>query len=154
MAFSYSAVILVILRLYQGRYEIECGTAALDVPFQYISTCVRMKTAVSDILSFIVRSASYANLQLPRCQKVMLASCIDQFDLINCGAAVTFCDNELSTGMWASGPSAVFVTCMRLSKNDLFLGRNVYDISKVGSDGYELYLRLIEIFHPSDVCWR
>lgn len=34
-------------RLYDGRYQIECGTAALDVPFQHISTCVRMKRAVS-----------------------------------------------------------------------------------------------------------
>lgn len=33
-------------RLYPGRYEIECGLAALEVPFQKISTCVRMKMAV------------------------------------------------------------------------------------------------------------
>ncbi|KAF7342016.1 Carboxypeptidase [Mycena venus] len=83
-----------ISTLYPGRYEVECGVAALDVPFQYISTCVRMKAA------------------LPRCQKLMQASCIDQFDAINCRAAVNFCDSELSTGMWASG-------------------RNVYDISKM-----------------------
>ncbi|KAJ7177909.1 peptidase S10 serine carboxypeptidase [Mycena filopes] len=82
-----------ISTLYPGRYDIECSTAALDVPFQTISTCVRMKAA------------------LPRCQKAMKASCIDQFDAINCGAAVNFCENELSTGMRASG-------------------RNVYDISK------------------------
>ncbi|PBK73182.1 peptidase S10, serine carboxypeptidase [Armillaria solidipes] len=88
-----------ISTLYAGRYEIECGTAALDVPFQSISTCVRMKTA------------------LPRCQSAMLKGCIEQFDIINCRAAVNFCDNELSTGMWASG-------------------RNVYDISKmcIGDD--------------------
>ncbi|SJL13571.1 uncharacterized protein ARMOST_17016 [Armillaria ostoyae] len=88
-----------ISTLYAGRYEIECGTAALDIPFQSISTCVRMKTA------------------LPRCQSAMLKGCIEQFDLINCRAAVNFCDNELSTGMWASG-------------------RNVYDISKmcIGDD--------------------
>jgi hypothetical protein len=42
----------------------------------------------------------------------MRASCIDAFDAMNCGAAVAFCDTELSTGYWASG-------------------RNVYDISKV-----------------------
>lgn len=34
-------------RLYQGRYEVECSTASLDVPYQSISNCVRMKTAVS-----------------------------------------------------------------------------------------------------------
>lgn len=34
-------------RLYEGRYEVECGTASLEVPLQYIGECVRMKTAVS-----------------------------------------------------------------------------------------------------------
>ncbi|KAJ7248638.1 Alpha/Beta hydrolase protein [Mycena haematopus] len=83
-----------ISTLYPGRYDIECGVAALQVPFQSISTCVRMKAS------------------LPRCQKLMHTSCIDQFDAINCRAAVNFCDSELSSGMWASG-------------------RNVYDISKM-----------------------
>ncbi|KAJ7698180.1 Alpha/Beta hydrolase protein [Mycena olivaceomarginata] len=73
-----------ISTLYPGRYDIECGIAALEMPFQSISTCVRMKAA------------------LPRCQKLMQASCIDQFDAINCRAAVNFCDS-----------------------------RNVYDISKM-----------------------
>jgi hypothetical protein len=55
----------------------------------------------------------------------MKVSCIDTFDAINCGAAVGFCDSELSTNMWASG-------------------RNVYDISKVCSlhilqEGSELF---------------
>ncbi|KIK54400.1 hypothetical protein GYMLUDRAFT_48762 [Collybiopsis luxurians FD-317 M1] len=88
-----------ISTLYPGRYEIECGTAALETPFQFISTCVRMKMA------------------LPRCQQLMKDSCLDQFDMINCRAAINFCDSELSTGMWTSG-------------------RNVYDISKmcVGDD--------------------
>ncbi|KAJ7614602.1 peptidase S10 serine carboxypeptidase [Mycena polygramma] len=83
-----------ISTLYPGRYEVECGTAALEVPFQSISTCVRMKAS------------------LPRCQALMQKSCINTFDVIDCAAAVAFCDNELSTGMWASG-------------------RNVYDISKM-----------------------
>ncbi|THG99560.1 hypothetical protein EW026_g2810 [Hermanssonia centrifuga] len=34
-----------ISTLYAGRYEIECGTAALESPFQTISNCVRMKIA-------------------------------------------------------------------------------------------------------------
>lgn len=34
-------------RLYEGRYAVECSTASLEVPFQSIATCVRMKTAVS-----------------------------------------------------------------------------------------------------------
>ncbi|OAX40138.1 peptidase S10, serine carboxypeptidase [Rhizopogon vinicolor AM-OR11-026] len=79
--------------LYQGRFEIECGTAALEIPFQRISSCVRMKSA------------------LPRCQALMRDGCIDQFDHMNCGAAVAFCDAQLSTAYWASG-------------------KNVYDISK------------------------
>ena len=33
-------------RLYQGRYEVECSTASLPIPFQSISNCVRMKAAV------------------------------------------------------------------------------------------------------------
>ncbi|KAF8907224.1 Alpha/Beta hydrolase protein [Mucidula mucida] len=70
-----------ISTLYEGRYQIECSTAALNIPFQSIT-----------------RSA-------------MQASCIDQFDSINCRAAVNFCEDELSTGMLASG-------------------RNIYDISK------------------------
>ncbi|EGO27192.1 hypothetical protein SERLADRAFT_413693 [Serpula lacrymans var. lacrymans S7.9] len=74
-----------ISTLYLGRYEIECGTAALDVPFQQIGKCVRMKTA------------------LPRCQAAMKSNCIDQFDSMNCRATVDFCDNELSTGYWDSG---------------------------------------------------
>ncbi|KAJ7216528.1 Alpha/Beta hydrolase protein, partial [Mycena pura] len=80
-----------ISTLYPGRFEIECGTAALDVPFQSISTCVRMKTA------------------LPRCEKAMKTSCIDRFDAIDCRAAVDFCDSTLSTGMWASGKSPLFM---------------------------------------------
>ncbi|KAG5645267.1 hypothetical protein DXG03_006569 [Asterophora parasitica] len=82
-----------ISTLYAGRYEVECGTASLDVPFQTIGNCVRMKTA------------------LPRCEKALQRGCIEQFDSINCRAAVNFCDSELSTAMWATG-------------------KNVYDISK------------------------
>ncbi|KAJ7057134.1 peptidase S10 serine carboxypeptidase [Mycena amicta] len=82
-----------ISTLYPGRYEIECGRAALDVPFQSIGNCVRMKTA------------------LPRCQKLLKDGCIDKLDMIDCGAAVAFCDTHLSTAMWATD-------------------RNVYDITK------------------------
>ncbi|KAI0959346.1 hypothetical protein AcW1_004195 [Taiwanofungus camphoratus] len=64
-----------------------------SVPLQEINTCVRMKIA------------------LPWCQEAMHRGCIDQFDAIDCRAAVNFCDSELSTGYWASV-------------------RNVYDISK------------------------
>ncbi|KAG7097430.1 hypothetical protein E1B28_004774 [Marasmius oreades] len=85
--------------LYPGKYEIECGVAALEVPFQLINKCVRMKRA------------------LPRCQHALKAGCFDQFDLMNCRAAIDFCDNELSKPLRDSG-------------------RNPYDVSKmcVGSD--------------------
>ncbi|KAK0205914.1 serine carboxypeptidase [Desarmillaria ectypa] len=58
-------------------YEMAC-TAASVPPVLDISSCVRMKQV------------------LPRCQKWMKESCIDQFDNINCAAAVNFCTNELS----------------------------------------------------------
>ncbi|KXN81640.1 Carboxypeptidase Y [Leucoagaricus sp. SymC.cos] len=93
-----------ISTLYRGKYEVECGRASLDVPFQSISACVRMKMA------------------LPRCQKHLQEDCVDHFDLINCRAAVTFCDSELSTAMWATG-------------------ENVYDISKMcEGDGNLCYM--------------
>ena len=62
----------------------------------------------------------------------MQKSCIERFDSMDCSAAVNFCDNQLSTAMWATGMSA------RLSSFDtvktfLYLGRNVYDITKVRS---------------------
>jgi hypothetical protein len=41
-------------RLYPGRYEIECGTASLDVPFQSISTCVGIKRAVRSWLDIMM----------------------------------------------------------------------------------------------------
>lgn len=83
-----------ISTLYSGRYEVECGRASFDKPIQTISNCVHMKTA------------------LPRCEKMMQVDCINSFDEINCRGAVNFCDDQLSTPMWASG-------------------RNVYDMSKM-----------------------
>ncbi|KAI0052593.1 peptidase S10 serine carboxypeptidase [Auriscalpium vulgare] len=74
-----------ISTLYEGRYAIECGTAALDIPFQTIGTCVRMKRA------------------LPRCQAAMQSRCSDVFDEMDCRAAVAFCDTELSAPMFSSG---------------------------------------------------
>lgn len=44
-----------VYRLYVGRYEVECGRASLDVPFQSISACVRMKMAVSPQRSLCFR---------------------------------------------------------------------------------------------------
>ena len=36
----------------------------------------------------------------------MQKSCIDRFDSMDCRAAVNFCDDQLSTAMWATGVSA------------------------------------------------
>ncbi|GJE84749.1 peptidase S10, serine carboxypeptidase [Phanerochaete sordida] len=89
--------------LYDGRYEIECGTAALEVPFQKISTCVQMKIA------------------LPRCNAAMREGCVDQFDPTNCRAAVSFCDAFLSTGYWASGRNVYDISKMCLGDSLCYL---------------------------------
>jgi len=74
-----------ISELFPGKYTIQCGTAALDTPWQDISTCVRMKTA------------------LPRCQKMLIGSCVDTFDEMNCRAAVQFCQSEIEQPYLAKG---------------------------------------------------
>lgn len=83
-----------ISTLYAGRYEIECGRASLDVPFQKISECVRMKIA------------------LPRCEKAMQRDCIDHFDSIDCRSVVQFCDSQLSTAYWDSGRNVYDISKM------------------------------------------
>ena len=60
----------------------------------------------------------------------MQKNCIDRFDEMNCRAAVAFCDDELSTGMWASGKTDSFC-CIYYDLMILAQGRNYYDISKV-----------------------
>ncbi|TDL29185.1 peptidase S10 serine carboxypeptidase [Rickenella mellea] len=92
-----------ISTLYAGRYEIECGTAALEVPFQSISTCVRMKQA------------------LPRCENAMQRACVDTFDAMDCNAAVLFCESELSTGYWASGRNVYDISKMCLGDSLCYL---------------------------------
>ncbi|KAI0771520.1 peptidase S10 serine carboxypeptidase [Trametes elegans] len=87
--------------LYTGIYEIECGTAALDVPFQQISTCVRMKIA------------------LPRCQKGLENNCVDHFDAIDCKAALDFCESELTSAYEASGRNYYDVSKQCLGEGDL-----------------------------------
>lgn len=83
-----------ISTLYAGRYEVECGRASLDIPFQKITECVRMKIA------------------LPRCEKAMHRDCIEHFDSIDCRSAVEFCDNQLSTAYWASGRNVYDISKM------------------------------------------
>ncbi|KAJ3532250.1 hypothetical protein NM688_g7451 [Phlebia brevispora] len=92
-----------ISTLYAGRYAIECGTAALEVPFQTISNCVRMRRA------------------LPRCEAAMQRSCIDMFDAIDCRAAVAFCDAELSTNYHASGRNVYDISKMCLGDSLCYL---------------------------------
>ncbi|KAJ7122654.1 serine carboxypeptidase [Mycena crocata] len=54
-------------------YEMQCTPASLP-PVQDIHTCVHMKA------------------RLPRCKKWLKESCQDQFDLIGCEAALSFCE--------------------------------------------------------------
>ncbi|PPQ70716.1 hypothetical protein CVT24_000832 [Panaeolus cyanescens] len=62
--------------LMPSYYDMAC-TAASTAPVLSISTCMRMKQA------------------LPRCKQWIKESCIDKFDAIGCGAATTFCSQEL-----------------------------------------------------------
>ena len=45
----------------------------------------------------------------------MREACIDQFDSMNCRAAVNFCDSELSTAMWATGKDGVWLILGRIA---------------------------------------
>ncbi|PPQ83849.1 hypothetical protein CVT25_000908 [Psilocybe cyanescens] len=73
-------------------YDMQCSSASV-APIVDIGTCVTMKTL------------------LPRCEKWMKSSCEDQYDAINCGAAVQFCRSAVSVPYHATG-------------------KNPYDISK------------------------
>ncbi|KDR70098.1 hypothetical protein GALMADRAFT_76614 [Galerina marginata CBS 339.88] len=73
-------------------YEMTCTPVSLP-PILDIGTCIRMKQAV------------------PRCLKWMKESCVDQFDAMACGAAASFCGQELEVPFYGSG-------------------KNPYDISK------------------------
>ncbi|KAH9921491.1 peptidase S10 serine carboxypeptidase, partial [Epithele typhae] len=76
-------------KIYRGRHEMECATAALPVPFQSISVCVQQKTA------------------LTRCEKAMQASCVEVHDEINCRAALSFCQ-EVVSGTYAHSGRNVY----------------------------------------------
>ncbi|EPQ61308.1 serine carboxypeptidase [Gloeophyllum trabeum ATCC 11539] len=73
-------------------YDMQCGGASFPPVFD-ISTCVRMKQAV------------------PRCAKLLHASCMDVFDGVGCYEATAICELELQTPYMASD-------------------RNPYDMSK------------------------
>jgi hypothetical protein len=61
------------------------------------SNCVRMKKAVRIRTpgSLSVPSLLVTNAQVPRCRKWFQAACRDVLDVINCGAAISFCNTEL-----------------------------------------------------------
>ncbi|KAJ7186427.1 serine carboxypeptidase [Mycena filopes] len=65
-------------------YDQQCSSATLP-PVQHIQACVQMK------------------LRIPRCAKWLKESCQDQFDLINCAAAVVFCDETTYVPYIATG---------------------------------------------------
>ncbi|KAJ6589383.1 serine carboxypeptidase [Mycena capillaripes] len=97
-------------------YEMQCSPASLP-PVQDIKTCVEMKARV------------------PRCTKWIKESCQDQFDLINCGAAFSFCDQSIFSPYIATG-------------------LNLYDLSKKcgGSDlCYEEIDEIVKYLNRKDV---
>ncbi|EIN13164.1 serine carboxypeptidase [Punctularia strigosozonata HHB-11173 SS5] len=67
-----------------SKYEMMCTPASVD-PILPVASCVRMKQAV------------------PRCKKWMKESCVDQFDAMNCGAAMSFCQSEIDAVFRATG---------------------------------------------------
>ncbi|OBZ71079.1 Carboxypeptidase Y A [Grifola frondosa] len=65
-------------------YDMQCKNISVP-PVQDISSCVRMKQA------------------LPRCEKMLKASCVDQFDSMGCQAAMMFCSTEIQTPFMSTG---------------------------------------------------
>ncbi|KIJ19841.1 Merops: S10.UPW [Paxillus involutus ATCC 200175] len=86
--------------LYEGLYDIQCSTSALEVPFQTIGNCVQIKAA------------------LPRCQTEMRKYCIDRFDHMGCEATIEFCDNHIRGPFWESGRN-VYDVSMVCESQDL-----------------------------------
>ncbi|KAI0344400.1 serine carboxypeptidase [Trametopsis cervina] len=81
-----------MLKMYPSYYEVQCQHKTFP-PVTEISRCVEMKRA------------------LPRCEKWLKEGCFDNRDLINCNAAVTYCE-------------ALVMDPFRYN------GRNPYDLSK------------------------
>ncbi|KAJ3979316.1 Alpha/Beta hydrolase protein [Lentinula detonsa] len=75
-------------------YDMTCTSASVE-PILDIGTCVAMKQII------------------PRCQKWMRESCVDQYDTINCGAASSFCQTMLTTPYRTTGmnPYDISVPC-------------------------------------------
>ncbi|KAI0045227.1 serine carboxypeptidase [Auriscalpium vulgare] len=103
--------------MFPSYHTMTCTPASLP-PVLDISTCVRMKKAV------------------PRCQKWFKAACVDQFDMISCRAANTFCETELLIPF-------------------LLTGGNAYDMSKSCEDldalCYPVTKSIVEYLNRPDV---
>ncbi|KAF8824172.1 hypothetical protein HHX47_DHR9000060 [Lentinula edodes] len=82
-----------------GTFRASCRLFEADIipfdPILDIGTCVTMKKVI------------------PRCQKWLRESCVDQYDTINCGAASNFCNTMLYSPFQATGmnPYDISVPC-------------------------------------------
>lgn len=100
-------------------YDMTCTAASVD-PILDIGSCVTMKKVVGSIFSQcdIQLPITHAgnpceflffcvlklpSVQIPRCQKWLRESCVDQYDTINCGAASNFCNTMLYSPFQATG---------------------------------------------------
>ncbi|KAJ7144934.1 serine carboxypeptidase, partial [Mycena crocata] len=70
-------------------YDMQCSTFA-GAPIQSIAVCTQMKQA------------------LPRCQRALQTQCEDTFDMINCKAALSFCEDSLWMPFELTGKSIVY----------------------------------------------
>ena len=48
----------------------------------------------------------------------MQKTCIDRFDSMDCRATVNFCDEQLSTAMWATGMSLMHSTVYLIPESE------------------------------------
>ncbi|KAJ7189724.1 serine carboxypeptidase [Mycena pura] len=96
-----------VLSMMPGWYKMQCTPASI-APVQNIQTCVQMKA------------------RLPRCTKWLNESCHNTFEMINCAAAMSFCDDTLMDP-YAS------------------LGLNNYDLTRQCGESGECYEEMDEI---------
>ena len=59
----------------------------------------------NDTCRLTIRS-SYP-IKLPRCKKWLKEGCVEQFDKINCGAAVSFCSQYLEVPFFDTGEFSI-----------------------------------------------
>ncbi|KAH8081981.1 alpha/beta-hydrolase [Cristinia sonorae] len=98
------------LSMWTAYYEMQCLNTTVS-PVIDISTCIQMKQAV------------------PRCDAWVRKSCVDTFDMINCRAALSFCDDHILSPIYKSGKCRVHLyhsLCFHI----LAAGMDPYDLSK------------------------